>query len=131
MFIYIIWEMRTSFLINRMPSSSLKNRIPHSTIFPNDPLFHVSPKVFGCTSFVHNISPSSDKLSTKAIKFVFIGYSCLQKDTNVILKLLDDNICQLATFTYILTQNRKSSSHSSRSLYKKSSLPLFEKSLMI
>nr|KYP77156.1 Retrovirus-related Pol polyprotein from transposon TNT 1-94 [Cajanus cajan] len=32
------------FLINRMSSSSLENQIPHSIIFPNDSLFHVSPR---------------------------------------------------------------------------------------
>ena len=63
------------FLINRMPSSSLENQIPHSIIFPHDPLFHVSPRVFGCTCFVHDLSPGLDKLSAKAIKCVFLGYS--------------------------------------------------------
>ena len=51
------------FLINRMPSSFLDNQIPHSIIFPHDHLFHVPPKVFGCTCFVHDLSPSLDKLS--------------------------------------------------------------------
>ena len=51
------------FLINRMPSSSLENQILHSIIFPHDPLFHISPKVFGCICFVHDLSPSLDKLS--------------------------------------------------------------------
>ena len=65
------------FLINRMPSSSIENKVPHSIIFPNDPLYRVSPRVFGCTCFVHNVSPGLDKLSAKAIKCVFLGYSCL------------------------------------------------------
>ncbi|KAG2406196.1 Retrovirus-related Pol polyprotein from transposon RE1 Retro element 1 [Vigna angularis] len=67
------------FLINRMPSSSLNNKIPHSVIFPNDTLYHVSLRVFGCMCFVHNVSPGLDKLSAKAIKCVFLGYSRLQK----------------------------------------------------
>ncbi|KOM46148.1 hypothetical protein LR48_Vigan06g145400 [Vigna angularis] len=67
------------FLINRMPSTSLENKIPHSIILPNDTLYHVSPCVFGCMCFVHNVSPGLDKLSLKAIKCVFFGYSCLQK----------------------------------------------------
>jgi len=67
------------FLINMMPSSSLENQIPYSIIFPHDPLFHVSPRVFGCTCFVHDLSLGLDKLSAKAIKCVFLGYSRLQK----------------------------------------------------
>ena len=67
------------FLINRMPSSSLENQILHSIVFPHDPLFHVSPKVFGCTCFVHDLSPGLDKLSARSVKCVFLGYSCLQK----------------------------------------------------
>ena len=67
------------FLINRMPSSFLDNKTPHSIIFPNEHLYHVSPKVFGCTCFVHDVSPGLDKLLARAIKCVFLGYSCLQK----------------------------------------------------
>ena len=67
------------FLINRMLSSSIENKVPHSILFPNDLLYHVSPRVFGCTCFVHNVSPGLDKLSAKAIKCVFLGYSRLQK----------------------------------------------------
>ncbi|XP_025983399.1 uncharacterized protein [Glycine max] len=67
------------FLINRMPSSSLENQIPHSIVFPHDPLFHVSPKVFGCTCFVHDLSPGLEKLYARSVKCVFLGYSHLQK----------------------------------------------------
>nr|KYP34910.1 hypothetical protein KK1_044078 [Cajanus cajan] len=35
--------------------------------FPNDPLFHVSPWVFGCTCFVHNVPPDLDKLSSREV----------------------------------------------------------------
>ena len=51
------------FLINRMPSSSIKNKIPYSILFPKEPLFHVDPRIFGCTCFVHNLSPGLDKLA--------------------------------------------------------------------
>ena len=71
--------LTTYFLINRTPSSSLENQIPYSIVFPHDPLFHVSPKVFGCTCFVHDLSPGLDKLSARSVKCVFLGYSCLQK----------------------------------------------------
>jgi len=72
--ILIVW-----LLINRMSSSSLANQIPHCIIFPSEPLFCVSPKVFGCTYFVHNVSLGLHKLSAKAIKCIFLGYSRLQK----------------------------------------------------
>nr|KYP63600.1 Retrovirus-related Pol polyprotein from transposon TNT 1-94 [Cajanus cajan] len=71
--------LTSCFLINRMPSSSLENKTPYSIIYPKEPLFHVSPRVFGCTCFVHNVSPGLDKLSARAIKCVFLGYSRLQK----------------------------------------------------
>uniref|UniRef100_A0A151UGL4 Retrovirus-related Pol polyprotein from transposon TNT 1-94 n=1 Tax=Cajanus cajan TaxID=3821 RepID=A0A151UGL4_CAJCA len=71
--------LSSCFLINRMPSSSLENKIPYSITYPKEPLFHVSPQVFGCTCFVHNVSPGLDKLSARAIKCVFLGYSRLQK----------------------------------------------------
>ncbi|RDX98753.1 hypothetical protein CR513_18291, partial [Mucuna pruriens] len=64
---------------NRMPSSSFDNEISHSIIFPNEPLFHIPPHVFGCTCFVHDVSSSLDKLFVRAIKYVFFGYSHLQK----------------------------------------------------
>ncbi|KOM56592.1 hypothetical protein LR48_Vigan10g248400 [Vigna angularis] len=62
-----------------MPSSSLENKVPYSVIFPNDALYHIPPRVFGCTCFVHNVSPGLDKLSPKSIKCVFLGYSRIQK----------------------------------------------------
>ncbi|RDX85032.1 hypothetical protein CR513_33831, partial [Mucuna pruriens] len=42
-------------------------------------MYHVPPKVFGCVCFVHDVSPGRDKLSARAIKCVFLGYSRLQK----------------------------------------------------
>ena len=71
-----------------MPSSVSHDQIPHSIILPNQPLFCLSPRVFGCVCFVH-ITPRQDKLSTKATKCVFLGYSrlhrgyrCYSTDTN-------------------------------------------------
>ncbi|RDX85859.1 putative helicase CHR10, partial [Mucuna pruriens] len=63
------------FLINRMPSASLENQIPHSILFSKDKMYHVPPRVFGCVCFVHDVSPGRDKLSARAIKCVFLGYS--------------------------------------------------------
>ncbi|RDX85259.1 hypothetical protein CR513_33579, partial [Mucuna pruriens] len=42
-------------------------------------MYHVPPKVFGCVCFVHDVSPGRNKLSVRAIKYVFLGYSRLQK----------------------------------------------------
>ena len=63
------------YLINRMPSSVLHDRIPHSLLFPNQPLYSLPPRVFGCTCFVHILIPGQDKLSAKTAKCIFLGYS--------------------------------------------------------
>ena len=67
------------YLINRMPSFVLGNQVPHSLLFPNQPLFCLPPRVFGCTCFVHILTPGQDKLSAKAAKCIFLSYSCLQR----------------------------------------------------
>ncbi|RVW74646.1 Retrovirus-related Pol polyprotein from transposon RE1 [Vitis vinifera] len=67
------------YLINRMPSSILHDQIPHSLIFPTQPLYFLPPNVFGCTCFVHTVTLGQDKLSVKATKCIFLGYSRLQK----------------------------------------------------
>lgn len=67
------------FLINRMPSFSLYNKVPHSILFLETPLFHVAPRIFGSTRFVHDLSLGLGNLSPGAIKCVSLGYSRLQK----------------------------------------------------
>nr|CAN80831.1 hypothetical protein VITISV_002503 [Vitis vinifera] len=57
------------YLINRMPSSVLHDQIPQSFLFPDQPLYFLPPRVFGCTCF----------LSAKGMKCLFLGYSRLQK----------------------------------------------------
>ncbi|RVW69943.1 Retrovirus-related Pol polyprotein from transposon TNT 1-94 [Vitis vinifera] len=53
----------------------------HSSLpsFPYQPLYFLPPRVFGCTCFVHILTPGQDKLSAKAMKCLFLGYSRLQK----------------------------------------------------
>ncbi|RVW63719.1 putative mitochondrial protein [Vitis vinifera] len=46
---------------------------------PDQPLYFLPPRVFGCTCFVHILTPGQDKLSAKAMKCLFLGYSRLQK----------------------------------------------------
>ena len=67
------------YLINRMSSSVLHDKIPHSILFPNQPLSCLLHRVFGCVYFVHILTPGQDKLSAKATKYVFLGYSRLQR----------------------------------------------------
>ncbi|RVX09716.1 Retrovirus-related Pol polyprotein from transposon TNT 1-94 [Vitis vinifera] len=67
------------YLINRMPSYVLHDQIPQSLLFPDQPLYFLPPRVFGCTCFVHILTPGQDKLSAKAMKCLFLGYSRLQK----------------------------------------------------
>ena len=62
-----------------MPSSVLHDQIPHSLLFPNQPLYFLPPRIFGCTCFVHILTQGQDKLSAKATKCIFLGYSRLQK----------------------------------------------------
>ena len=62
-----------------MPSFALGDQVSHSLLFPNQPLFYLPPRVFDCTCFVHILIPGQDKLSAKAVKCIFLGYSRLQR----------------------------------------------------
>ncbi|RVW69324.1 Retrovirus-related Pol polyprotein from transposon RE1 [Vitis vinifera] len=73
-----------------MPSFVLHDQIPHSLLFPDQPLYFLPPRVFGCTCFVHILTLGQDKLSAKAMKCLFLGYSRLQRVIVVIpLRLID------------------------------------------
>ena len=67
------------YLINRMSSSVLHDQIPHSILLPTQRLFYLPPHVFGCVCFVHILTHGQNKLSAKATKCVFLGYSRLQR----------------------------------------------------
>ena len=71
--------LATCYLINRMSSSVLHHQIPHSVLLPNQLLFCLPPHVFGCVCFVYTLTSGQDKLSAKATKCVFLGYSHLQR----------------------------------------------------
>ena len=62
-----------------MPSYVLHDQIPHSVLLPNQPLFCLHHRVFGCVCFVHILTPGQDKLFAKATKCVFLGYFTLQR----------------------------------------------------
>ena len=71
-----------------MPSSVLHDQIPRSLLFPDQPLYFLPPHVFGCTCFVHILTPGQDKLSAKATKCIFLGsrlhkgYRCYSLETH-------------------------------------------------
>ena len=71
-----------------MPSSVLHDQIFHSVLLPNQPLFCLPPRVFGCVCFVHILCPRQDKLSTKATKGVFLGILAFKGIIVVILPTL-------------------------------------------
>ena len=66
----------------------MHGQIPHSILLPNQPLFCLSPCVFGCICFVHILTLSQDKLSAKATKCLLglfspsKGYRCYFPDIN-------------------------------------------------
>ena len=62
-----------------MPSSILNWATPYHQLFPNNPLFSIDPKVFGCTCFVRDDCPQVSKLDLKSLKCIFLGYSRIQK----------------------------------------------------
>lgn len=62
-----------------MPSYALDNKVPHSIWFPNEPLDYISPWVFDCKCFVHEVFLGLDKLLAQAIECVFLGYSHIKR----------------------------------------------------
>ena len=80
--------LATCYLVNRMSSSVLHYQIPYFALLPNQPLFFLHPRDFGCVCFVHILTHGQDKLSVKAMKCVFLGYSRLQRVIVVILPTL-------------------------------------------
>ena len=67
------------YLINRMASSVLNKSSPFSCLYANKIPFFVTPCVFECTYFFHDLFSGLDKLSPRSIKCVFIGYFRTQK----------------------------------------------------
>ena len=108
------WEdvvFTACYLINRMPSSVLHDQIPHSLLFPDQPLYFLPSRVFGCTCFVHILTPGQDKLFAKATKCIFLGYTDFRRVIVVIpLRLID-------TFSLLMSPSLKT---------HPSSLPVFE-----
>ena len=104
-------------LINTLPTNTLKMKSPIEVLeqlFPKARLSNnLTPRVFGCVSYVHLHGPSVDKLSVNALKCVFVGYSNTQKGHKcyypptrkiVITKYVTDE----AFLCVVKTQKRKS-----------------------
>ncbi|RVW83690.1 Retrovirus-related Pol polyprotein from transposon TNT 1-94 [Vitis vinifera] len=72
-------ERKNRHLVETARTILLHSNIPHFLLFPDQPLYFLPPRVFGCTCFVHILTPGQDKLSAKAMKCLFLGYSRLQK----------------------------------------------------
>ena len=68
-----------AFLINRMLSLVLNWTASYDQLFPNNLLFPIDPKGFGCTCFVRDVRPQVSKLDSKSLKSIFVGYSCVKK----------------------------------------------------
>ena len=66
--------LTATYLMNRTTSRVLDGHAPMHVLQPECTLFHVLPRVFGCTCFVQNRSPLRTKLDDKAIRCVFLGY---------------------------------------------------------
>ena len=75
--------LTTTYLINRIPSRVLENKSlveVHKNFYPHFRTSNgLTPKVFGCTAFVHVHSQHREKLDPRAIKCVFLGYSSTPK----------------------------------------------------
>ena len=79
---FLFWGnvfLTACYLINRMPSFVLHDQIVHELLFPDQSLYFLPPRVFDYTCFVHILTQGQDKLSAKAMKCIFLGYSRRQK----------------------------------------------------
>ncbi|GFY86650.1 hypothetical protein Acr_05g0002890 [Actinidia rufa] len=71
--------LTATYLINRTPSRVLNGKAPLHILQPASTLFPIIPRVFGCTCFVQNRSPTRTKLDDKAVRCIFLGYSSMSK----------------------------------------------------
>ena len=95
--------LTASYLINHMPSSILGDQVPHSLIFPNQHLFCLPPRVFGCTCFVYILTPGQDILSTRPRSASSLVILAFNEIINVILLIhIDTSFLLMSPFFNIL-----------------------------
>jgi hypothetical protein len=69
------WHMAvltTVYLMNYTPSRVLHDTAPLQFLKPNCALFQILPRMFGCTCFIQNRSPTRTKLDNKSIRCIFL-----------------------------------------------------------
>ncbi|GMI79954.1 hypothetical protein HRI_001664700 [Hibiscus trionum] len=76
--------LTSTYLINRMPSKVLNFQTPRDVFLSFFPSFkpmnsNLPLRIFGCTVFVQNFSPTRSKFDPKSLKCVLVGYSSLKK----------------------------------------------------
>ena len=75
MYLWFDVVLTMTFLVNRLPSAALGGAIPVQRLVSDVELFSLPPQVFGCTTFVQDHTPGLSKLTPRALKGVFVGYS--------------------------------------------------------
>lgn len=70
--------LTAAYLINHLPTQVYKKGHLFKFLC-SESLFFIPPKPFGCICFVHNHSPSQDKMDPRSLKCEFLGYSPTQK----------------------------------------------------
>ena len=87
-----------TYLINRMPSRVLNFKTPLDTSknsYPLSKLFcSLSPKVFGCVTFVHIHNQNQGKLDPRALRCVFLNFLLPKKVISVTILQLENFLCQ-------------------------------------
>ena len=62
-----------AFLINKLPSPLLKQNTPHQVLYCSAPDYSIL-RSFGCLAIAATLNSERNKLSPRAVHFVFVGY---------------------------------------------------------
>lgn len=68
------------YLINCMSSRTLNGSI-RIVVLSIDEVFYLSPWIFGCMCYIHDLGPQVQKLDVLIMKCIFLGYSSSQKES--------------------------------------------------
>jgi Integrase core domain len=114
--------LTATYLINRLPSVVLEYKSPLETL-NNQKISLNHLRIFGCTCFVYNQDIHRDKLDSRAIKCVFIGYStkkkgykCLDPNSNKIYISRNIKFIETQYFFENFVQGEQGTSHRSQRL---------------